>query len=42
MTFSNNIQTTLAAITSPDRPFIPKRNDGERMWMTTITPGAFR
>jgi putative ABC transport system permease protein len=40
MTFSNNIQTTLAAITSPERPFVPKRNDGERVWMTTITPGA--
>ena len=40
MTFSNNIQTTLAAVTSPDRPFMPKRNDGERVWMTTITPGA--
>lgn len=40
MTFTNNIQTTLAAITSPDRPFVPKKNDGERLWVTTISPGA--
>ncbi|HKV99197.1 MAG TPA: ABC transporter permease [Vicinamibacterales bacterium] len=40
MMFSNNIQTTRAAITSPDRPFVPKKNDGESLWITTISPGA--
>jgi putative ABC transport system permease protein len=42
MTSGNGIQTILAAITSPDRPFVPKTNDGERVWVTTVTPGAFK
>jgi predicted permease len=42
MTSGNGIQTILAAITPPDRPFVPKANDGERVWVTTVTPGAFK